>query len=162
MAEIDISWEEKSFSQAERQKIQNLLAKGLNTVLSLCKESDEAEISLSLVTDAQIRQLNRDYRGIDRPTDVLSFAFKEDEPLDPKILGFQDNLLGEIIISVERVQCQAVEYGHSFERELLYLAIHGTLHLLGYDHETEEEQVTMRTKEEEILDFLGLNRDFIK
>jgi metalloprotein, YbeY/UPF0054 family len=158
---IDINWEEDSFSSAERQKMQNLLEKGLSAVLSLCNESDEAEISLSLVTDAQIRQLNRDYRGIDRPTDVLSFALKEDNPLDPQIPGFQDNLLGDIIISVERAQCQAVEYGHSFERELLYLAIHGTLHLLGYDHETEEERITMRTKEEEVLNFLGLHRDTV-
>jgi probable rRNA maturation factor len=156
--EIDINWEEESFSIAERQEVQNLLEQGLSAVLSLCNESDEAEVSLSLVTDAQIRQLNRDYRGIDRPTDVLSFALKEDNPLDPMILGFQDNLLGDIIISVERAHCQAVEYGHSFERELLYLAIHGALHLLGYDHETEEERVTMRAKEEEVLNFLGLRR----
>jgi probable rRNA maturation factor len=160
--DIDINWEKDSFSDTERQKIQNLLEKGLKAVLSLCNKSDEAEISLSLVTDAQIRQLNRDYRGMDRPTDVLSFALKEDNPLDPQILGFQDNLLGDIIISVERARCQAVEYGHSFERELLYLAIHGTLHLLGFNHKKEEEQVIMRTKEEEVLNFLGLNRDTVK
>lgn len=157
--DIDINWEEDSFSDAEKQKMQKLLEKGLSAVLSLCDESDEAEVSLSLVTDDQIRQLNRDYRGIDRPTDVLSFALKEDNPQDPQVFGVQDNLLGDIVISVERAQCQADEYGHSFERELLYLAIHGILHLLGYDHETEEERVTMRTKEEEVLDFLGLQRD---
>jgi probable rRNA maturation factor len=160
--DVDINWEEDSFSDAEKQRMRNLLEKGLSAVLNLCDESDKAEVSLSLVTDDQIRQLNRDYRGIDRPTDVLSFALNEENPQDPQIFGLEDNLLGDIVISVERAQCQAVEYGHSFERELLYLAIHGILHLLGYDHETEDERVTMRTKEEEVLDFLGLKRDSVK
>ena len=155
---LDINWEEDSISQIERQKLQSLLEKGLSTVLSLHGESDKAEISLSLVTEARIHELNRDYRGVDHPTDVLSFALQEEDPEEPQILDCQDDLLGDIVISVERARSQAVEYGHPFERELLYLAVHGTLHLLGYDHEKEEEQVTMRKKEEEVLNLLGLQR----
>ncbi|MHB8125625.1 MAG: rRNA maturation RNase YbeY [Desulfitobacteriaceae bacterium] len=157
--ELDIIWEEDSVSQVERHKLQCMLEKGLGTVLSLQGESDKAEISLSLVTDARIHELNREYRSIDCPTDVLSFALQEDDPEEPQIIDCQDNMLGDIVISVERARSQAIEYGHPFERELLYLAIHGTLHLLGYDHETQEEQMNMRKKEEEVLNLLGLLRE---
>ncbi|MDD2233703.1 MAG: rRNA maturation RNase YbeY [Desulfitobacteriaceae bacterium] len=153
--EMAINWEDAGFSKAEKHRLQDLLEQGLSAVLKLCAAADQAEVSLSLVTDDQIRQLNRDYRGLDRPTDVLAFAFKEENPREPRIIGHEDQLLGEIVISVERAQAQAVEYGHSFERELLYLAIHGTLHLLGYDHQTEEERVTMRTKEKEVLTLIS-------
>ncbi len=155
---LDINWEEDSIPVEERQQLQSLLEKGLGTVLSLHGKSEEAEISLSLVDDARIHELNREYRGIDRPTDVLSFALQEDDPEEPQIIDYQDDLLGDIVISIERARSQAVEYDHPFERELLYLAVHGALHLLGYDHEEEEEQVTMRKKEEEVLNLLGLQR----
>lgn len=156
---LDINWEEDSISQVEQQQLQSLVEKGLSTLLRLHEKSDKTEISLSLVNDARIHVLNREYRGIDRPTDVLSFALQEDDPEEPQIIDFQDDLLGDIVISIERARSQAIEYGHTFEREFLYLAIHGTLHLLGYDHETEEEQANMRNKEEEVLDLLGLQRE---
>jgi probable rRNA maturation factor len=157
--ELDINWEEESFSPAERQKMQELLKKGLNCVLSQHGRPPGTEISLSLVNDARICELNRDYRGIDQPTDVLSFALEENDFQSPRILGYEDNLLGDIVISVDRARSQAAEYGHSLERELLYLAVHGTLHLLGYDHETVEEKDLMRRKEEEVLRILGLSRE---
>jgi probable rRNA maturation factor len=158
LIELDINWEEGSISPAERQRLQKMLEKGLNIVLSQHGRPSQTEVSLSLVTDDRIHELNRDYRGVDHPTDVLSFALEETDPQSPQVCGYQDNILGDIVISTDRVRSQAVEYGHSFERELLYLAVHGTLHLLGYDHETEEDKIQMRQKEEIVLKLLGLPR----
>jgi len=107
----------------------------------------EGEVSLLLVDDPTIRDLNREYRGRDRPTDVLSFALNEGELPDPA-----PEMWGDIVISVESALRQAEEYGHSFETEMARLLIHGALHLLGYDHETtESEAERMRTQEAEIL-----------
>ncbi|MEG6614828.1 rRNA maturation RNase YbeY [Peptococcaceae bacterium 1198_IL3148] len=115
-----------------------------------------SEVSVTFVDDQYIHQLNRDYRGVDRPTDVLSFAMDEGEemPAAPE----EVHMLGDVIISLETAQRQAKEYGHTFERELAFLAVHGALHLLGYDHQTEEETNVMRSKEESILTELGINR----
>lgn len=118
---------------------------------------EEAEVSLMLVDDQRIHALNLEYRGVDRPTDVLSFALQEETEEEPD-LEFEDDLLGDIVISAERAREQAEEYGHSFERELVYLAVHGTLHLLGYDHEEEQDKLEMRNKEEEVMAKLGLER----
>ena len=115
------------------------------------------EVSLVLASDEYIHALNREYRGIDRPTDVLSFALNEgDEPV--VIDGPEEILLGDIIISMETATRQATEYGHSLERELAYLTVHGILHLLGYDHMVEEEKWEMRREEERVLSLLGINR----
>ncbi|WP_422444150.1 rRNA maturation RNase YbeY [Thermoanaerobacterium sp. DL9XJH110] len=120
---------------------------------------EDVEVSLALVDDEYIQQLNKTYRSKDAPTDVLSFAMGE------KVAGEEfdgvpeaERLLGDIVISVERAKRQAEEFGHSFERELAYLAVHGTLHLLGYDHEIEEEKRIMRQKEEQILKAFDLTR----
>jgi probable rRNA maturation factor len=117
----------------------------------------DAEVSVTLVDDRRIWELNRQYRGVDRPTDVLSFAMREGET-EP-VLGEEGReLLGDIIISVETAERQAREYGHSLERELAFLAVHGFLHLLGYDHQSPEEEAVMFAKQEEVLTGLGLVR----
>ena len=111
------------------------------------------ELSLVVTDDAEIQDLNRRYRQLDRPTDVLSFAQLE-SPADAAVEQFPTTgarHLGDIVISGDRVRAQAIEYGHSQPRELAYLAVHGLLHLLGYDHETEAEQEIMRGKEETAL-----------
>jgi len=119
--------------------------------------STSTEVSLVLANDEYILALNREYRGIDCATDVLSFALNEgDEPI--VIDGPEEILLGDIIISIETATRQATEYGHSLERELAYLTVHGILHLLGYDHMTEEEKREMRHEEEYVLSLLGINR----
>ena len=116
---------------------QVLLALGLSDV----------ELSILLCDDAFIHPLNRDYRGKDKPTDVLSFAMREEgDPNDP--------VLGDVIISVERAQSQASERGHPIGVELALLLVHGILHLLGYDHENDEEAQKMEMKEKEILSTL--------
>jgi len=122
---------------------------------------EEVEVSVVLVDNKQIKELNCDFRGVDHETDVLSFPaidYEEDEQSDIN-LDTGDLILGDIAISVEKAAEQAQEYGHSFYREIGFLTAHGMFHLLGYDHETEEEAVQMRSKEENVLASLGLTRD---
>lgn len=113
-----------------------------------------AEISLVLVDDQEIQVLNKTYREHDLPTDVLSFPLWDEGEED--VVG--EILLGDIVISLETAQRQAEEYGHTLEREVAYLMVHGLLHLLGYDHLSSGEKQIMRQKEEEILHALGLDR----
>ncbi len=114
-------------------------------------------VSLTFVDDAEIEALNREHRGVDRPTDVLSFSQLEGVELASPPEG-EPRLLGDIVVSLERCQDQALEYGHSFERELAFLVAHGMLHLLGFDHQTPEEEAAMMAATEEILGGLGLSR----
>jgi probable rRNA maturation factor len=111
-----------------------------------------AEISLVLVDNDYIQELNLAYRGLNQPTDVLSFALEETDDA-PEVVNKAEipELLGDIYISVERAAEQAVTYGHSFERELCYLAVHGLLHLMGFDHQTPEETAVMREREEQLM-----------
>lgn len=120
---------------------------------------DGTEVGVSFVDNERIRLMNRDYRGKDAPTDVLSFALEEEGEGEVDIIGADMPLvLGDIVISIPKAKEQAAEYGHSFMRELGFLAVHGFLHLLGYDHETEEEERVMFAKQEEILTRFGLTR----
>ncbi len=119
----------------------------------------QAEVSVVLADNSYIHELNLQYRGVDRPTDVLSFAIAESAAEDlPQMPEDAPELLGDIFISVEKAREQAAEYGHSFERELCYLAVHGLLHLLGFDHQTPEDTARMRQNEEAILDQYALGR----
>lgn len=121
--------------------------------------SDNTEVSITFVNDEEIHELNAAYRNIDRPTDVLSFAFDECGSDEPSYSNISDvHILGDIIISFERAEMQAQEYGHSLDREIGYLVIHGLLHLLGFDHMQEEESKEMREYEERILSFVDLTR----
>ncbi len=128
------------------------LEKCAQECLSVEKFPNNVEISLSLVDNEEIHQLNKQYRGKDSPTDVLSFPmFEDDSDLDADII-----LLGDIVISIPKAQEQAIEYGHSFERELCYLTIHSMFHLLGYDHMEEEDKRAMREKEKEVINNLNI------
>ena len=125
---------------------------------------ESCAIEVLLTDDAEIHEINREHRGVDRPTDVLSFPMNELTPgaFDPDVCEYDYErgcvLLGDMVISMERCAEQAEEFGHSFAHEVTYLAIHSTLHLLGYDHEDEGEQKKqMRTREKEILKLLGEN-----
>ena len=116
---------------------------------------DRVEISLTMVSPEEIRELNRDYRDVDSVTDVLSFPQfegKEDLPEEGEIC------LGDVVICEDKVREQAAEYGHSYEREFTYLFVHSLLHLLGYDHMNDEEKAVMRNKEEEVMNRLDLRR----
>ncbi len=120
------------------------------------------QLSVTLVSKDEIRELNRDYRNIDSVTDVLSFPQFERDEIEFYATHSDDApeefMLGDVVICREKAEEQALEYGHSFERELVYLFTHSVLHLLGYDHETEEDKTVMRKREEEIMESLGIPR----
>ncbi|MGN7164339.1 rRNA maturation RNase YbeY [Paenibacillus cellulositrophicus] len=128
---------------------------------------EDGEVALTFVDDKQIHELNLEYRGIDRSTDVLSFAMNEslDEELDivyeleeDEELHDMPEVLGDIIISLDRAKAQSEEYGHSMEREIGFLFVHGFLHLLGYDHQDAESEAEMMGKQEAVLAQVGLTR----
>ncbi|QQE77333.1 rRNA maturation RNase YbeY [Alicyclobacillus sp. SO9] len=127
-------------------------------VLSAAAESVQqfGEVSVSLVSDEEIHTLNRDYRDVNRPTDVLSFSMLEGNDVDVGIPAAQ--MLGDIVISWPAALRQAEEYGHSVKRELAFLLVHGFLHLVGYDHQTVEDETEMFAIQEQVLTDLGLTR----
>lgn len=118
-------------------------------------------LTITLTTPQNIREINKKYRNIDKETDVLSFPMFEKSELDEMIKNQKfdhEDVLGDIVISIDRVKEQAKEYGHSFERELSYMVVHGFYHVMGYDHIKEEDKKIMRPKEEKILDALKITR----
>ena len=140
--EIPAEWEEK-----------------INQVAAICLREEQLpediEVDLLFVDNEAIREMNLEYRDKDSATDVLSFPMYEpDEEIDDE----EEVLLGDIVISLERAQEQCEEYGHSLEREVMYLLVHGLLHLAGYDHMEEEDKKVMRTQEEKLLAQIGAIR----
>ena len=117
---------------------------------------ENSELSITLTDDKNIHVLNKKYRGIDRSTDVLSFAFRESD--EPEIIGADFEILGDVIISLERAKVQAEEFGHSFLREVIFLEVHGLLHLLGYDHIADDERQEMEAEQRFIMTKLGIGR----
>lgn len=164
---VEIIWEE--IEKVEQQEV--LIEK----VLQKCFEVEKINptslyICVTLTNAENIKEINKEYRNIDKATDVLSFPMFEKNELDIMIsedskeveeedLIIQD-VMGDIIISIPKVEEQAKEYGHSFERELAYMLVHGFYHLRGYDHMTEEEKAEMREKEENVLSQLNIKREY--
>ncbi|WP_070120632.1 rRNA maturation RNase YbeY [Bacillus marinisedimentorum] len=135
------------------------LEKLLNKAAEVENVKDEAELSVTFVDNDVIQQINRDYRGKDSPTDVISFAMEEMGQDEMEIHGEGlPYVLGDIIISIPKTIEQAESYGHSFMRELGFLTVHGFLHLLGYDHMAHEDEKVMFEKQKEILEAYGLTR----
>ena len=147
----------------ENEKYEKIVKK----VLEQCfKEEDMLDsklyITITFTTPQNIKEINKKYRNIDKATDVLSFPMFEKDELETKIKNKDyvcEDVLGDIIISIEKVQEQAEEYGHSFERELSYMVVHSFYHLMGYDHIKEEDKKVMRPKEEKVLNDLKIKRD---
>ena len=135
----------------------------INKVVEKCFEEENLQnknlyINVILTDPKNIRETNKKYRNIDKETDVLSFPMFEKDEI-PNIEGNIPDVLGDIVISIDRVKEQAKEYGHSFEREFAYMLVHGFYHLMGYDHIKEEDKVKMRPKEEKVLNKLGIRRE---
>ena len=154
--EIDFIDETNEIEEKARQLVEKVLQ------FAAQKENIEegTELSVTFVDNARIQEINKEYRNKDAATDVISFAMEEMGENEVEIIGADiPRMLGDIIISVERTKEQAIEYGHSFDRELGFLALHGFLHLLGYDHMTESDEKVMFTKQKEILDEYGLSRE---
>lgn len=144
---------------AEYKKIIDLVSEKCFSVEKL--ENLNLYISITLTTPAEIRKINNQFRNIDKETDVLSFPMFEKNELDEMVQAGKNDIpetIGDVIVSIERVQEQAKEYGHSFERELAYMIVHGFYHLMGYDHMVEEDKVIMRAKEENVLNMLNIIR----
>ena len=141
--------------------------KTVEKVINKCFEEEglidsKLIITITFTTPEEIRKINKKYRKIDRATDVLSFPMFEKQELEEKIKNkdfLYEDVLGDIIISIDKVKEQAEEYGHSFERELSYMLVHGFYHLMGYDHIEEEDKKIMRPKEEKILNELKITRE---
>jgi probable rRNA maturation factor len=152
---IDFIDETDSLTDEHFKLLQELIEKAANTE----ELSGELELSLTFVDENAIQQLNKEYRDKDMPTDVLSFALEEMDEDEIEIIGMDmPRALGDIIISVSHIHDQAEKYNHTFERELGFLALHGFLHLLGYDHMTDEDETIMFGKQRKILDEYGLKR----
>lgn len=119
-------------------------------------DTERSEISVTFVSLEEIHELNREYRQVDSPTDVLSFPQFDDLDNLPEE---GEIMLGDVVICSDRAKEQAEEFGHSFEREIIYLFVHSVLHLLGYDHMDEDEKRIMRRREEEVMERIGLKRE---
>lgn len=136
-------------SDAYIKDIENILKLGLKHM-----NIKDSYISVVIVDKDKIHEINKTYRNVDKVTDVISFAFEDNGGITPDGL----RILGEIYLCMDKAKEQAIEYGHSNKREICYLVTHGLLHLLGYNHEKEEDKKKMRIKEEEILELYDANR----
>ena len=140
-------------------KLKMLIRRAIEETLDYEQYQNPTEVSVTFVDNAGIREMNKKFRGIDRATDVLSFPLfdfegESEEPPVDELMG----MLGDIVLSLEQAKAQAEEYGHSFAREIAFLCVHSMLHLLGYDHETgEEDEADMRRRQSEIMDLMGLS-----
>ena len=147
----------------EKSEYENIISK----VLDKCFEvehlpKDKLLVSVTLTNPENIKKINKEYRKINRPTDVLSFPMFEKEEIDEFVKTQKweyTDILGDMVISIEQVENQAKEFGHSFERELSYMVVHSFYHLMGYDHIKEEDKQKMRPKEEYVLNELGITRE---
>lgn len=146
-----------------QQKHLNMMKKLVAASAKELKLADNIELSVTIVDNQSIQEMNRDYRSIDEPTDVISFALEDDDDFSAffeedfdTVDSLLPRLLGDIFISIDKVEEQAEEYGHSFERELGFLVVHGFLHLNGYDHQTEADEREMFSLQEKILKENGL------
>ena len=149
---IDLAYvNETSFPDDYQEDFQAIL----KTTLATLNIHDDVEMSVILVDDEKIHQINRDYRKIDRATDVISFALEDNEQYYVEGMPRE---LGDIFISVDHAQAQAQEYGHSLRREMCFLFTHGVLHLLGYDHMNKEDEEEMFGLQKVILDKLQITR----
>ncbi len=144
-------------------EVVNLLDRKVNYLSELKKflenvchdeKLDNVMFNVIIVDNPKIHEINREYRGIDRETDVISFALEDDKTFNRTDI----RILGDIYISIDKVISQSEEYGHSFKRELFFLALHGLLHLLGYDHMKKEDEIIMFGKQEEVLKKYGIER----
>ncbi len=137
----------------------NIIRKVVKQVLKNEKIIHDVDVNITLTTNEEIHIINKEYRDVDRPTDVLSFPMYERDEIHLLKEEKKDDIpeiLGDIIVSIPKVKEQAIEYGHSYERELAYLVTHGMLHLLGYDHMIEKEKKVMREHEEAVLQKLDI------
>ena len=147
--------DQEKYEITYKQKI--LVRRAVEATLEYEGYQNNAEISVTFTDNEKIQKINNEFRGIDKPTDVLSFPLTDYESSNVPFVDELDGSLGDIVISLERAEEQANEFGHSFEREIAFLTVHSMLHLLGYDHvNSEEEDEQMRALQRAILEKMGL------
>lgn len=152
-----IYFENSQKSIAITYKLKKLIRLSVEAALAFEGYRNSCEVSVTFTDDSGIKKLNKNFRNIDRATDVLSFPLFDYEGCEEPAVDELQNMLGDIVISLERAKSQAEEYGHSFEREVAFLCVHSMLHLLGYDHvNSEEEELDMRRRQTAIMEMLGL------
>lgn len=139
-------------------KLKMLLRRAIEATLAYEHYNNDVQVSVTLTDDAGIHELNARFRGVDAPTDVLSFPlFDFEGDTDEPPIDEMENMLGDIVLNLDRAHAQAEEFGHSFEREAAFLTVHSMLHLLGYDHETsEQDDEDMRARQRDIMQAMGL------
>ena len=146
---MEISFEFVNKTTEDVAKYQVVMLSLVEETVSLLKIDEDIELSLIIVDNQEIHQINQTYRGIDRPTDVISFALEDTTEI---MIEGMPRMLGDIFISIDKIKEQAKEYQHSFQREFAFLFVHGLLHLLGYDHNDTKEQELMFEKQRQILE----------
>lgn len=146
---MEISFEFVNKTTEDVAKYQAVMLSLVEETVSLLKIDEDIELSLIIVDNQEIHQINQTYRGIDRPTDVISFALEDTTEI---MIEGMPRMLGDIFISIDKIKEQAKEYQHSFQREFAFLFVHGLLHLLGYDHNDTKEQELMFEKQRQILE----------
>lgn len=147
--EIEVFNETKENLTEECEKLKEFLVQ-----VAKDEKLDNIIYNVIIINNEKIREINREYRNIDRETDVISFALEDEKSFNRTDI----RVLGDIYISIDKARSQALEYGHSFKRELYFLAVHGFLHLLGYDHMKKEDEEVMFKKQEEVLSRYGIER----
>ncbi|WP_020008452.1 rRNA maturation RNase YbeY [Salinicoccus albus] len=153
MLTVDFIDEENRTERLQQQDIDQLL----NFAYDYLKQDDDAELSISFVNEEEIQNLNSYYRNKDKVTDVISFALEDD--VDNLVHGEAFRTLGDVVICTDAAKEQSEDYGHSYRRELLFLSLHGFLHLLGYDHIKTDEEKEMMRLQDDILEAYGVSRE---
>lgn len=152
MIETEVLFDNRSGKDVSEETY-NKIQLAINKTLEYENFKKPSQVSVSLVNSEEIKTLNNYYRNIDKTTDVLSFPMNDDEFEDEVII------LGDVVLCLDKAKEQAIEFGHSLDREICYLTVHSTLHLLGFDHMEEEEKKEMREHEEKVMDILDLPRE---
>ncbi len=156
---LTVYYENEQSTNDITYKLKMLLRRAIAETLAYEQYGNDVEVGVTLTDNEHIQELNARFRGIDAPTDVLSFPLfdYEGETGEPPVDEIE-NMLGDIVLNLDRARVQAEEYGHSFEREAAFLTVHSMLHLLGYDHETDEaDEADMRDRQRAIMERMGLS-----
>ena len=154
---LKIYFENNQDKEKLTYKMKMLIRRAVAATLEYEGVENDCEVSITFCDNEKIRELNKKFRNIDKATDVLSFPLFDEEGPD-NLVPEIECMLGDIVISLERAKAQAEEFGHSYEREAAFLAVHSVLHLLGYDHETgEEDELDMRKRQSDVMEKIGLS-----
>ena len=155
---LTVCYENEQSAEKVTYKLKMLLRRAIETTLMCEQYGNDVEVRMTLTDNEGIHELNARFRGVDAPTDVLSFPlFDFENECDEPPIDEMENMLGDIVLNLERARAQAEEFGHSFEREAAFLTVHSMLHLLGYDHETgEQDEAEMRERQRRVMKAMGL------